>query len=112
MISAAKADGHIDRDEQDRIFDKIDEAGLDSEAKAFLMDELRSPLDLDKVVASATCEETAAEIYAASRLPSIRIIRRKRLTCRCSLPGLVWRTASFRRSNTPFAKRRWRDDHQ
>ncbi len=68
MISAAKADGHIDREEQDRIFSKIDEAGLDSEAKAFLMDELRSPLDLDKVVASATCPETAAEIYAASRL--------------------------------------------
>jgi uncharacterized membrane protein YebE (DUF533 family) len=68
MIAAAKADGHIDRDEQDRIFAKIDEAGLDSEAKAFLMDELRSPLDLDKIVASATCEETAAEIYAASRL--------------------------------------------
>lgn len=68
MIAAAKADGHIDRDEQDRIFDKIDEAGLDSESKAFLMDELRAPLDLDKVVASATCQETAAEIYAASRL--------------------------------------------
>jgi uncharacterized membrane protein YebE (DUF533 family) len=68
MISAAKADGHIDREEQDRIFDKIDEAGLDSEAKAFLMDELRSPLDLDKVVASASCPETAAEIYAASRI--------------------------------------------
>ncbi|MEL7524814.1 MAG: tellurite resistance TerB family protein [Pseudomonadota bacterium] len=68
MVSAAKADGHIDREEQDRIFAKIDEAGLDSESKAFLMDELRSPLDLDKVVASATCPETAAEIYAASRL--------------------------------------------
>jgi uncharacterized membrane protein YebE (DUF533 family) len=68
MISAAKADGHIDREEQDRIFDKIDEAGLDSEAKAFLMDELRSPLDLDKVVAGASSPETAAEIYAASRL--------------------------------------------
>ncbi|WP_428651587.1 tellurite resistance TerB family protein [Roseibium sp.] len=68
MISAAKADGHIDREEQDRIFDKIDEAGLDAEAKAFLMDELRAPLDLDKVVASATSPETAAEIYAASRL--------------------------------------------
>lgn len=68
MISAAKADGHIDRDEQDRIFEKIDEAGLDSEAKAFLMDELRSPLDLDKVVSAATCQETAVEIYAASRL--------------------------------------------
>jgi len=68
MIAAAKADGHIDRDEQDRIFEKIDEAGLDAEAKAFLMDELRSPLDLDKIVNSATCPETAAEIYAASRL--------------------------------------------
>jgi uncharacterized membrane protein YebE (DUF533 family) len=68
MISAAKADGHVDRDEQDRIFAKIDEAGLDNEAKAFLMDELRAPLDLDKVVASATCQESAAEIYAASRL--------------------------------------------
>ncbi|MTI44322.1 uncharacterized membrane protein YebE (DUF533 family) [Roseibium hamelinense] len=68
MIAAAKADGHIDREEQDRIFAKIDEAGLDSEAKAFLMDQLRAPLDLDKVVAGATCPETAAEIYAASRL--------------------------------------------
>jgi len=68
MIQAAKADGHIDADEQDRIFARIDEAGLDSEAKAFLMDELRAPLDLDKVVAGATCPETAAEIYAASRL--------------------------------------------
>ncbi len=68
MISAAKADGHVDAEEQDRIFAKIGEAGLDSEAKAFLMDELRAPLDLDKVVAGATCEETAAEIYAASRL--------------------------------------------
>ncbi len=68
MIQAAKADGHIDAQEQDRIFSKIDEAGLDGEAKAFLMDELRAPLDLDKVVAGATCPETAAEIYAASRL--------------------------------------------
>ena len=68
MISAAKADGHIDADEQSRIFAKIDEAGLDSEAKAFLMDELRAPLDLDRVVAAADTPEHAAEIYAASRL--------------------------------------------
>ncbi|MFN3500348.1 MAG: DUF533 domain-containing protein, partial [Pannonibacter indicus] len=45
-----------------------EEAGLDSESKAFLMDELRAPLDLDKIVNSATSPETAAEIYAASRL--------------------------------------------
>lgn len=68
MVSAAKADGHIDADEQARIFEKIDEAGLGAEEKAFLMDELRSPLDIDKVVAGATTPEAAAEIYAASRL--------------------------------------------
>ncbi|MBD8891475.1 tellurite resistance TerB family protein [Roseibium litorale] len=68
MIAAAKADGHIDAEEQRRIFGKIDEAGLDSEAKAFLMDELRSPLDLDKIVSSASTPEVAAEIYAVSRL--------------------------------------------
>ncbi|CUA97290.1 tellurite resistance TerB family protein [Pannonibacter indicus] len=68
MIAAAKADGHIDAEEQRRIFGKMDEAGLDSESKAFLMDELRAPLDLDKIVNSATSPETAAEIYAASRL--------------------------------------------
>jgi uncharacterized membrane protein YebE (DUF533 family) len=68
MIAAAKADGHIDAEEQARIFHKIDEAGLDSDAKAFLMDELRAPLDIDKVVAAARTPETALEIYAASRL--------------------------------------------
>lgn len=68
MIQAAKADGHIDAEEQGRIFAKMDEAELDSEAKAFLMDELRAPLDLDKVVAGVTSPESAAEIYAASRL--------------------------------------------
>lgn len=68
MIAAAKADGHVDAAEQGRIFDKIDEAGLDSDAKAFLMDELRAPLDLDRIVAGAGTPEQALEIYAASRL--------------------------------------------
>ncbi|NBN65390.1 tellurite resistance TerB family protein [Pannonibacter tanglangensis] len=68
MIAAAKADGHIDAEEQGRIFDKMDEAGLDTAAKAFLMDELRAPLDIDRIVRLATTPETAAEIYAASRL--------------------------------------------
>ena len=68
MIAAAKADGHIDAEEQGRIFDKIAEAGLDSEAKAFLMDELRAPLDLDRIVSGARTPEQALEVYAASRL--------------------------------------------
>ncbi len=68
MIAAAKADGHVDAEEQGRIFSKLDELALDTEAKAFVMDELRAPLDIDRVVARANTPEMALEIYAASRL--------------------------------------------
>ncbi|MGE0210198.1 MAG: tellurite resistance TerB family protein [Parvibaculaceae bacterium] len=68
MIAAAKADGHIDAAEQQKIFGRIDQAGLGAEEKAFLMDELRKPLDIDAVVKAATSTEVAAEIYAASVL--------------------------------------------
>jgi len=68
MIAAAKADGHIDAVEQKRIFDKIDELALDTEAKAFVIDELRKPLDIDAVVRGASTPEAAVEIYAASAL--------------------------------------------
>ena len=66
MIAAAKADGHIDAAEQQRIFAKLDEHELGLEEKAFVMDELRKPLDVDAVVASATTPELAVEIYVAS----------------------------------------------
>ncbi len=66
MIAAAKADGHIDAAEQQKIFTKLDTLNLDTEAKAFVMDELRKPLDIDAVVAAATSPELAVEIYAAS----------------------------------------------
>lgn len=68
MIAAAKADGHLDGEEQRRIFAKIGEMDLDSDEKAFLMDELRAPLDIDAVVRGATSPEVAAEIYTVSRL--------------------------------------------
>ncbi len=68
MIAAAKADGHIDAEEQKRIFSKFDEAGLGMEEKAFLMDELRKPLDIDGIVALADNTEQAVELYAASCL--------------------------------------------
>ncbi|MTI16787.1 tellurite resistance TerB family protein [Rhodobacteraceae bacterium RKSG542] len=68
MIQAAKADGHIDGSEQERIFSRISEAGLGVEAKAFIMDELQAPLDIEKVIASATSPEMAIELYTVSRL--------------------------------------------
>jgi uncharacterized membrane protein YebE (DUF533 family) len=68
MIATAKADGHIDAQEQARIFAEMDKMALSSEDKAFVMDELRANLDVDAVARGATTPEEAAEIYAASLL--------------------------------------------
>jgi uncharacterized membrane protein YebE (DUF533 family) len=68
MIAAAKADGTIDAQEQARIFAEMDKMALSSEDKAFVMDELRSNLDVDAVARAATTPEQAAQIYAASLL--------------------------------------------
>ena len=68
MIAAAKADGHIDAEEQRRIFAKVDEAGLDAEAKGFVFDALAAPAGVSEVAASASTPEQAAELYLASRL--------------------------------------------
>ncbi|GAA6154336.1 tellurite resistance TerB family protein [Pseudoteredinibacter isoporae] len=66
MIAAAKADGQIDGAEHQAIFAKIDELGLDIEAKAFVLDQLNKPLDIDSLVASASNKEQAVELYLAS----------------------------------------------
>jgi uncharacterized membrane protein YebE (DUF533 family) len=68
MISAAKADGHIDADEQRRIFAEMDKLDLDADDKAFVIDALRAPLDVDGLARLARGPEEAAEIYAASLL--------------------------------------------
>lgn len=68
MIAAAKADGHIDQAEQDRIFERLDTQELDAEAKAYVMDQLRSPLDIDGIARQAQSPEVAMEVYAASLL--------------------------------------------
>ncbi len=66
MIAAAKADGQIDSGERDRIFKRLETMPLSAEEKAFVFDELSSPLDIEAVVARADTPEHAAEIYAAS----------------------------------------------
>ena len=68
MIAATKADGHVDAQEQARIFAEMDRMALSSEDKAFVMDELRANLDVDAVARAAKTPEDAAEIYAASLL--------------------------------------------
>lgn len=68
MIAAAKADGHIDDEERRKIGDKLGLAGIDAEAKDFLLAELERPLDLDQIVAAAKSDAQKIEIYTASRL--------------------------------------------
>lgn len=66
MIAAAKADGQIDGAEQQAIFAKIEALGLDTEAKAFVLDQLNKPLDIDSLVTAANGQEQAIELYLAS----------------------------------------------
>ncbi|WP_061936682.1 tellurite resistance TerB family protein [Aureimonas sp. AU22] len=68
MIAAAKADGYIDRAEEEAIFGRIDDLELDAEEKGLLMDEMRRPLSIDQIVAEARDRETAIEVYTASVL--------------------------------------------
>ena len=68
MISAAKADGHIDGGEMERIMNALDEAGADQEAKDFVLYQMKQPVDVEGLVAQASTPELAAEVYAASLL--------------------------------------------
>lgn len=66
MIAAAKADGHVDDAERERLHEAVDTLALAAEDKAFLFDQLRAPLDMEAVVREATTPELAAELYVAS----------------------------------------------
>lgn len=68
MIAAAKADGHIDPQEQGRLFSEVERFGLDSEAKAAVFDLLNQPADLNAIVSAVATPEQGAEVYLASRL--------------------------------------------
>ncbi len=66
MIAAAASDGHMDSDEQNRVFDEAEKLNLSQQDKARLFDELRSPRSLQQIVAEVGNPETAVEVYAAS----------------------------------------------
>ena len=68
MLSAAKADGHIDGKEMERILGKLEEQGTDPAARDFVLAEMRRPPDIQGLVAEARTPEVAAEVYAASLL--------------------------------------------
>jgi uncharacterized membrane protein YebE (DUF533 family) len=66
MIAAAKADGEIDPQERQRILGRLEDAGADSEAQAFVRDEMARSVDLHAIVSAVDSPHTAIEAYAAS----------------------------------------------
>jgi uncharacterized membrane protein YebE (DUF533 family) len=68
MVAAAKADGHVDAEEQRRLFTEVERIGLDSESKAYVFDLLTKPADLAKLGTRVANQEQAGELYLASRL--------------------------------------------
>ena len=68
MIGAARADGHIDAEERRRIFEQVEAAGLDADAKAFVFESLDEAIGIGEVASLATTPEQAAELYLVSRL--------------------------------------------
>jgi uncharacterized membrane protein YebE (DUF533 family) len=68
MITAANADGHIDENERQQIYQQVDNFDLTTEDKAKLFDELRHPLSLQELINAVPDPQTAIEVYAASLL--------------------------------------------
>jgi uncharacterized membrane protein YebE (DUF533 family) len=68
MVGAAKADGHIDASEQQRLFAQVERLGLDADAKAYVFDLLTHDVDVDGLARAAATPEQGAELYLAARL--------------------------------------------
>lgn len=68
MIAAAKADGEVDANEQQRLFAEVERLGLDAEDKALVFDALAKPAEPAVIASLVASPEQAAELYLASRL--------------------------------------------
>jgi len=68
MIAAAKSDGHIDRDEQQKIFTTVDKMELSPEDKGMLFDLLSLPISVEEIARGISNEAQKAEVYFASCL--------------------------------------------
>ncbi len=68
MIAAAKADGHIDQNEQETITKQINSLGLEQDFSSFLLAELNAPVNVAELANAADSPDAAAEIYLASAM--------------------------------------------
>ena len=69
MINAAKADNKLDEGEVQRILGQAKETGVNKKSLAYLMDEMKKPMETESLIAAAQGQqELAAQLYAASLL--------------------------------------------
>ena len=68
MIAAAKADGHIDADEQKRIFEAVEKTSLSASEKGLIFDYLQQDIPIFEITSGISGIEMKAEIYLASCL--------------------------------------------
>ncbi len=68
MIAAAKADGHIDSEEQARIFKAVEQMELTAEMKGLVFDLLRQPITVEELAGGLQGMEQKTELYLASCL--------------------------------------------
>lgn len=66
MIMAARADGHIDEQEQAMITEQIDELGADDEMHCWVEQQLKAPLDAQALARAADSPQAAREMYLIS----------------------------------------------
>lgn len=68
MVTAANADGHIDRDERRRVFERTEALDLPAEEKALVLDVLSRPLTMVEICERVDTPELATEVYLSSML--------------------------------------------
>jgi len=68
MISAAKADGQIGKEEMQAIAGHIGTDGVTEAERQFVLDEMTRPLDVASLAAEVQSPAVAAEVYLASLL--------------------------------------------
>ncbi|HVZ06193.1 tellurite resistance TerB family protein [Hyphomicrobium sp.] len=68
MIAAAAADGRIDSDEHEKLVSSLSQAGIGSEAEAFLAKELNNPRSVQELAASVKSPQEAVQLYTAARM--------------------------------------------
>jgi uncharacterized membrane protein YebE (DUF533 family) len=68
MVAAAKADSHMDGDEQQKIFKAVETTSLSASGKGLFFDFLQKNIPISDITTRINCIEMKAEAYLASFL--------------------------------------------